>query len=429
MRASLNRSTLLAQIVSKAIVYAGLALFISLAYVAIVVGVGTLFGGDDANAALRIAATGTVALAFEPVRERLQRFGNRLVYGRRATPYEVMSSFGHRMAAVPSVDDVLPDMAETAARGVSGTAARVTLLLGDGRSRSVTWPAEGPVIQPTFALPVAYVGSSIGEIAIAKPPNEPLRPAERRLLQDLAGHAGLALHNVRLASDLEAKAEELAAQTHEIERSRERLVTARDAQRRRLERELRDGIGVELAAIRDEVGSDAERVSADPDGVQRSLDDLGVRANDALDQLRDVARGIFPPLLIDKGLVAALESHVRKAGVGTTLEVDPRVAGARFEPAAENAVYFCCVQALQNAHRHAPGANVTVRLGLDGPDVLAFVVRDDGAGFDPATVEIHEGMQIMTDRIAALGGTIAVDSSPGEGTTVSGRIPTGATTR
>jgi signal transduction histidine kinase len=410
-------------VISKTIVYAGLALFISLAYVAIVVGVGELLGGDDANPALQIAATATVAIAFEPARERLQRFGNRLVYGKRATPYEVMSSFGHRMAAVPSIDAVLPDMAETAARGVGGTGAKVTLLLGDGRARSVTWPADGPVEDSTFALPVTYADQPIGEIGIAKPANEPLRPAERRLLEDLAGHAGLALHNVRLASDLAAKAEELAAQTREIERSRERLVTARDAQRRRLERELRDGIATELAAIRDEVGSDAGRVTTDPDGVQRSLDDLGLRANDALDELRDVARGIFPPLLIDKGLAAALESHVRKSAGGVTLEIDPRVAAARFEPASENAVYFCCVQALQNAQRHAPGANVTIRLGVDGPDVLTFVVRDDGAGFDPATVELREGMQIMTDRIAALGGTISVESSPGKGTTVIGAIP------
>jgi signal transduction histidine kinase len=410
-------------VISKTIVYAGLALFISLAYVAIVVGVGALLGGDDSNAALQIAATATVAVAFEPARERLQRFGNRLVYGKRATPYEVMSSFGQRMAAVPSIDDVLPDMAETAARGVGGIGAQVTLLIGDGGVRSVTWPAGAPFEDSTFALPVAYGGSPIGEIAVAKPANEPLGPAESRLLEDLAGHAGLALHNVRLASDLEAKAGELAAQTHEIARSRERLVTARDAQRRRLERELRDGIGTELAAIRDEVGSDAERVSVDPDGVQRSLDDLGVRANDALDELRDVARGIFPPLLIDKGLAAALESHVRKSAAGTTLEIDPRVAAARFEPASENAVYFCCIQALQNAQRHAPGAEVTIRLALEGPDVLTFVVRDDGSGFDPDSVEAHEGMLIMTDRVAALGGTLTVDSAPGKGTSVTGRIP------
>ena len=410
-------------VISKTIVYAGLAVFITAAYVAIVVGVGTLFGGDDSNAALQIAATATVAVAFQPARERLQRFANRLVYGKRATPYEVMASFGSRMAEVPSVDDVLPDMAETAARGVGGTRARVTLLLGDGGERSVAWPPGEQIGDPTFSLPVRHAGSPIGEIAIAKPANEPLRPAERALLEDLAGHAGLALHNVRLASDLQTKAEELATQTREIERSRERLVTARDAQRRRLERELRDGIGTELAAIRDEVGSDAERVTTDPDDVQRSLDELGARANTALDELRDVARGIFPPLLIDKGLAAALESHVRKAAAEVTLEVDPRVAGSRFDPAAENAVYFCCAQALQNAKRHAPGSHIAIRLAVGEPGELTFVVSDDGSGFDPANVEAREGMQIMTDRIAALGGTIKVDSAPGRGTTVTGALP------
>ena len=410
-------------VISKTIVYAGLAVFITAAYVAIVVGIGAALGGGESNAALQIAATATVAIAFQPARERLQRFANRLVYGRRATPYEVMASFGHRMATVPSVGDVLPDMAEMAARGVGGTGARVTLLLEDGSERSVTWPVDDAIGDPTFALPIRHAGSPIGEIAITKPANEPLRPAERVLLEDLAGHAGLALHNVRLASDLQTKAEELATQTQEIERSRGRLVTARDAQRRRLERELRDGIGTELAAIRDEVGADARRVTVDPDGVQRSLDELGVRANTALDELRDVARGIFPPLLIDKGLAAALESYVRKSAAETTIDIDPRVAGTRFEPAAENAVYFCCVQALQNAQRHALGANVTIRLSIGEPGVLAFDVTDDGAGFDPATVESREGMQIMTDRIAALGGTITVDSSPGRGTTISGRIP------
>jgi signal transduction histidine kinase len=410
-------------VISKAIVYAGLALFISSAYVAIVLSVGALVGGDASDTALQIAATATVAVAFEPARERLQRLANRLVYGERATPYQVMSSFGHRMAQAPSVDRVLPDMAEAAARGVAATGSRVTVFLADGTERSVTWPGGEPFGHTSISLAVAHAGSPIGEIAISKPANESIRPAERVLLEDLAGHAGLALHNVRLASDLEGKVAELAAQTREIERSRERLVTARDAQRRRLERELREGVGAELAAIRDEVDSDAQRVTMDPDGVQRSLDELGVRANGALDGLREVARGIFPPLLIDKGLAAALESYVRKSADGATLEIDPVVAATRFEPASENAVYFCCVQALQNAWRHAPGANVTVRLGIGEPYVLTFVVRDDGAGFDPTGVRTGEGTQIMSDRVAALGGSLVVASTPGRGTTVTGTVP------
>jgi signal transduction histidine kinase len=409
-------------VISKTIVYAGLALFITAAYIAIVVGVGALLGSGRSDTTLQIVATAAVAIAFQPARQRIQHVANRLVYGKRATPYEVMAAFGHRMAVVPSVDDVLPDMAESAARGVGASAARVTLVLGDGGARSVTWPAGESIGEPTFSLPVGHGGERIGEIAIVKPANEPLRPAERSLLEDLAANAGPALHNVLLASDLEAKANELAIQTREIERSRQRLVTARDAQRRRLERELRDGVGTELADIRDEIGSDAERVSAEPGLVERSLDELGARANVALEELRDVARGIFPPLLIDRGLGAALDALARKAGPATTVSIQPAVLAGRFDPASENAVYFCCVQAVQNAQRHAPGANVTIEIGTD-EEALAFVVRDDGPGFDPALMEAREGMQIMTDRVAALGGTITVESAPGRGTTVTGRVP------
>jgi signal transduction histidine kinase len=408
-------------VISKTIVFAGLALFIAAAYVAIVVGIGALLGGDRSGTALQIAATAGVALAFEPARQRLQHFANRLVYGKRATPYEVMASFGHRMAVVPSVDDVLPDMAETAARGVGATAARVTLQLGDGTERSVSWPPGEAIDDPTFALPVGHAGELIGAIAIVKPPNEPLRPAERALLDDLAGNAGLALHNVRLASDLGAKAEELAAQTAEIERSRERLVTARDTQRRRLERELRDGVGTQLAAIRDEIGSDAERIESEPEVVEESLDDLGARANAALEELRDVARGIFPPLLSDQGLGAALDALVRKTGGLVTFVRDP-AADRRFEPAVENAVYFCCVQALQNTERHAPSATVEVHLGSDD-EAIRFAIHDEGPGFDVSTTDAGEGMQIMQDRIAALAGELVIESTAGRGTTVMGRVP------
>ena len=340
-------------VISKTIVYVGLALFIGAAYVGIVVGIGALLGGDGSSDVLRIAATASVALAFQPVRERLQRWANRLVYGKRATPYEVMAEFGHRMSRVVSAEDVLPDMAEAAARGVGGRAARVTVSLPDDRERSVDWPEGSELGAPTVALPVLHAGMRIGEVAVIKPPSEPLRPAERALLEDLTRHAGLALHNVRLTAELETKAEELVVQTDELRTSRERLVTARDAQRRRLERELREGVGHELGGIRDQIEADAHTVVSDPGGVEASLDALGSRANAALEELREVARGVFPSILADRGLATALEALVRRTPAH--LVIDPAVDG-RFEPAIENTIYFCCVQALQNAERHAPGS-------------------------------------------------------------------------
>ncbi len=408
-------------VISKTIVYVGLAVFIGAAYVAIVVGIGSLVGGDGSGTALRIGATAAVALAFQPAREWLQRFANRLVYGKRATPYEVMAAFGQRMAGVPSADDVLPEMAEAAARGVGGTAARVTMSLPDGRERSVIWPDRSEVEAPTVALPVMHAGQRVGEIAVVKPLNEPLRPAERAMLEDLAGHAGLALHNVRLTVELERKADALAVRAAELRASRERLVTARDAQRRRLERELREGVGAELGGIRDEIETDARLVLDDPRTVETSLDALGARTNAALDELRDVARGVFPSILADRGLPAALEALVRKVGDRASLVV---VADAdrRFDPAVENAVYFCCVQALQNAERHAPDSAVEVRLET-AEDRVRFVVRDDGPGFDPTTADAGDGMQIMNDRVAALAGELSIESARGRGTTVTGHIP------
>jgi len=408
-------------VISKTIVYVGLAVFIGAAYVAIVVGIGALFGGDGSNRVLRIAATAGVALVFQPVRERLQRFANRLVYGKRATPYEVMAEFGHRIAGVLSAEDVLPDMAEAAARGVGGTAARVTVSLPDGRERSVDWPEGAEVVAPTVALPVLHAGQRIGEVAVVKPPSEPLRPAERTLLEDLAEHAGLALHNVRLTAELETKAEELTVQAGELRASRGRLVTARDAQRRRLERELRQGVGAELGDIGAEIETDARLVLDDPRTVEASLDALGARANGALDGLRDVARGVFPSVLADRGLPAALEALVRKVGDRATLVVTSD-ADHRFEPSVENAVYFCCVQAVQNAERHAPGSAVRVRLETV-EDGVRFVISDDGPGFDPSTADSGEGMQIMNDRVAALAGELSVETARGRGTTVSGHIP------
>jgi signal transduction histidine kinase len=312
-------------------------------------------------------------------------------------------------------------MAAAAATGVGASAARVRLFLESGE-RAVTSPAGAILEDPTLSIPVVHAGHEIGELAVLKPSNEPLRPAERSLLDDLAAHAGFALHNVRLTADLEARADELATQTGELARSRGRIVTARDAQRRRLERELRDGVAAELGAIRDEIDADARRLATDPDDVRSSLDALGERANGALGDLRDVARGIFPPLLADQGLAAALEAHLRKLGLDASIRIDPAVADARFEPATENAVYFCCIQALQNAQRHAPGSRVQVRVDLGQRD-LSFVVQDDGPGFDPTTVEEHEGMQIMRDRIAALDGALEIWSAPGRGTSVTGRIP------
>lgn len=408
-------------VVSKTIAYVALAVGIAAVYVGLVAGAGALIG-DTKSQTLRIAATALVAVGVQPAWSLLQRVANRIVYGRRATPYEVMAEFGHRMAGVPSADHVLPDMAEAAARGVGARAARVRLFLEEGRTRAATWPPHTELAEPTMVLDIDHAGESIGDIAIVKSPNEPLRGAERSLLEDLATHAGIALENARLSLDLEARAEELASRNEELRRSRERLVTVRDAQRRRLEQELREGVGAEIARIRDQIAFDAARVVADPEPVRLSLDHLSERTNAALDDLREVARGIFPPLLVDEGIAAALSALARRAASETRFSNGGIATAERYDPAIEAAVYFCCVQAVQNAQRHAPGAPVEISLRHDG-ERLSFTVRDRGTGFEVERASEGEGFQIMRDRMAAFEGELTIESARGQGTTITGTVP------
>ena len=408
-------------VINRAVVFGVLAAFISLVYVGIVVGLGALLGqGGDANPALQIAATAVVAVAFQPVRGRVQRLANRLVYGERATPYEVVSDFSRRMAGTLETGEAVPQMAEVAARGVGAIAGRVRLFLPGGGERVVTWPGDAPASVPTRSIEVRHQGETIGEIAVTKAPGDALLPAEDALLQDLAGQAGLALHNVRLTEELEARLEDLAIQADQLKTSRQRLVTARDAQRRGLERDISEGPRHRLSAIAEGVDRARALAGVDPTAASATLEELSHEANATLEGLRDLARDIFPPLLADKGIVAALDAHIRKVGVRATIEASPGLADLRFEDRTEACAYFCCLQALQNVARHA-GGEAVVRLSLEG-DMLTFVVRDHGPGFEPATTRRGMGLEIMQDRVDALDGTLEVVSVPGAGTTVTGRI-------
>jgi signal transduction histidine kinase len=411
-------------VINKAVVYGALAAFITGVYIAIVVGFGSLLGGggDEPDVGLSIAATALLAVAFQPVRLRVQRLANRLVYGERATPYEVLADFSHRMAGALSVEAVLPRMARAAAEGVGGAGGRIRLYLPGGSERTVVWPPDADPGPPTRVIPVAHRGERVGEIGVTKPPGEPLTPAEERLLTDLAAQAGLALHNVRLAVELEARLDEISRAARELRASRQRLVSAQDAERRRLEREIHDGAERQLAAMQVRIGKAEELLGREPAVAADLLETVAADAGTALEGLRDLARGVFPPLLADRGLVAALGAQVRKAAFPARVEAGPDVAEARFDPRAEAAVYFCCLEAMTNAARHASGSPVTVQLAA-GDGWVSFRVSDEGPGFDAVGGPGWSGLQRMRDRVEALRGTLDVRSAPGQGTTVEGRVP------
>ena len=417
-------------VISRTIVYGVMAAVITVVYVVIVAGVGSLIhsaGGN--NLLLSIVATAVVAVAFQPLRTRLQRVANRVVYGRQATPYEVLSSFSEGVAETYTGEEVLTRMARLLADATAAERAEVWIRLQDDLRLAAAWPQQGGVVAPPSvrvgdqllppmsaanAIAVRHRGELLGALTVSKRQGEALKPVETKLLEDLARQAGLVLRNASLTESLRARLEDLRT-------SRQRLVAAQDQERRRLERNLHDGAQQHLVALKVKL-SLLGRVAGDPDKVEALADQLKEDADDALDTMRDLARGIYPPLLADQGLGAALEAQVRKSTLPVVVECN---GIPRFSQEVESAVYFCVLEAIQNAHKYASAKQVVVRVTAPNGQ-LQFEVVDDGRGFDPVNVPPGSGLQNMADRLDALGGSLDVESAPGNGTRLKGVVITEA---
>jgi signal transduction histidine kinase len=257
----------------------------------------------------------------------------------------------------------------------------------------------------TATVPVRYQGELLGALSVTKAPGEALTSADTKLLADVASQAGLVLRNVGLIEELRA--------------SRQRLVAAQDEERRKIERNLHDGVQQQLVALNVQAGLLARVSGGDASKVVEMAEQLQTRASEALDDLRDLARGIYPPLLADKGLGAALEAQARRAALPVVIDTD---GVGRYDQPIEAAVYFCTLEALNNIAKYAEASSATVSLEQrDGH--LSFTVTDDGTGFDTSATSYGTGLQGMADRLDAMGGTLHVTSAPGAGTTVSGSLP------
>ncbi|HET6790390.1 MAG TPA: histidine kinase [Actinomycetota bacterium] len=412
-------------VINKAVLFGALAVFIAIVYVAIVAGVGALVG-SQANPVLSAAAAAVVALAFQPIRRRAQRVADRLVYGKRATPYEVLSEFSERVGQTYASDELLPRMARALGEGTGAARADVWVRVGEELRSEAIWPEDaGPLPARPIASseetantasslfePVRHRGELLGALSIEKRPGESLAATEEKLVRDLAAQAGLVMRNAGLTEDLLDTIEQLRT-------SRQRLVSAQDEERRRLERNLHDGAQQQLVALAVKLRLAEQVADHDPAKVKELLTGLQSDAGDALENLRDLARGIYPPLLADKGLVAALESQARKSTIAIAIEAD---GVGRYPQEAEAAVYFSCLEALQNVAKYASASRATISLS-DGDGRLRFAVKDDGVGFDQSETSYGTGLQGIADRLAALDGMAEVTSVPGGGTTVSGAVP------
>jgi signal transduction histidine kinase len=421
-------------VINRTVVYVALAAFITGIYVAIVVGVGSLIGRTDRpNVALSIVATAVVAVAFQPVRARVQRVANRLVYGERATPYEALSQFADQMGTTDATEDVLPRVARVLAEATGATRTEVWLRSGASLRLETSFPSDsvadseakrpGSIVElsggtlpalpgTTATFEVRHQGNLLGALALTKRAGEGLTPTESTLASQLASQAGLALRNAGLTDELKARLVELRE-------SRQRVVATADEERRRLERNIHDGAQQQLVALAVKVKLAEGLIARDASRAKTLVEQVRGEAGDALENLRDLARGIYPPLLTDQGIAAALEAQVRTSPIPITVEAQGL---GRHAQESEAAVYFSALEALQNVAKYADATAATVRL-TEGDGHLVFEVTDDGRGFDPEATGYGTGLQGIADRLGAVDGDIDVRSAPGRGTTVMGRVP------
>jgi signal transduction histidine kinase len=356
------------------------------------------------NSAFTLVGGVLLGLLAVPLVRVARRTANRIVYGARATSYEVLTEFSERVGDAYAAEDVLPRMAQVLGMGLGADSAAVWFLTGGELHPAAVWP-EGADPPREHLLDVADRGERLGAISVAMPVTDPMGSGGERLMRDLASQAGLVLRNVRLIEELRS--------------SRRRLVTAQDEERRKIERNLHDGAQQQLVALAVQLKLARTMVDRDPAKAGELLATLQSSATDALEDLRDLARGIYPPLLADKGLSVALEAQARKAVVPVTIEAD---GVGRFPADVESAVYFSCLEALQNVAKYADAAAARITLS-DGSGELRFEIRDDGRGFDATATSYGTGLQGIADRLAALGGNLSVTSEHGGGTTVAGWIP------
>jgi signal transduction histidine kinase len=434
----------------------GLTLVTVAVYVVVVIGLGrTPDESDRALLALSMVAAGIAAALYLPARERLAEIGNRLVYGERHAPDEVLRTFGSRLSRAIPMDELLLQLAESLKKTLAlkraevwtGTAELLELtvsvpyadtrrlLIGakerpvvsragvSGQAWAQIWIPElldGREHAQLRVAPVVHSGELLGLIVVERPAaDDAFIENDDIMLTELARQVGLALHNVQLDSALQATLDEVRRANEELRASRARIVASGDAERRKIERNLHDGAQQQLVALALNIRLAKDMIARDPTAANDMLDQLAADVKETVAELRALAHGIYPPLLADAGLAEALRSAAGRSPLPVQLSTE---GVGRYPSEAEAAVYFCCLEAMQNAAKHAEGAELTLTLAQDD-GALVFEVTDNGPGFDVEAAVKGHGYTNMSDRLGALGGSIRWQSAPGEGSRVSGTIP------
>ena len=391
-------------IINRTLVYGALTACVIVLYVLVVGYLGTLFRSSG-NLLISLVATGVIAVLFQPLRERLQRGVNRLLYGERDDPYAVLARLVRQLETAVALESIMPTIVETVARSLQLPYVAIAADREDGRAiiAECGAPVEAPLV-----LPLLFQNEQVGQLLLApRAPDEPLGPADRRLLDGVASQAGVALHAVEV--------------TAALRRSRQRLVTAREEERLRMRRDLHDGLGPTLAALPLRIDTARTLMQADPAAADRVLVELKQQTQSAVQDIRQLVYALRPPALDQLGLVSALRDLAARAPAsGLDIRIEAPDDLPALPAAAEVAIYRIVQEALTNVARHAHARLCVVRLTLGSG--LTVEIRDDGAGL-PASPRAGVGLQSMRERAEELGGECAIESAPAGGTRVRVRLP------
>ncbi len=403
-------------LINRTLVYGALTALIVGLYVLVVGYLGAIFHSQG-NPWIALVATGVVAVIFQPLRDWLQRGVNRLLYGRRDEPYTVLSRLGQRLEGVIEPDAVLPTVVTTVRDALKLPYAAVALKQDNAFVLSA---ATGEPVGKLLTLPLVYQGDVVGQLRVCpRVADDEWSPADRRLLDDLAHHAGVAAHSVRVMT--------------ELQRARERLVLAREEERRRLRRDLHDDLAPSLAALGLTAASVEEMLTRDPVGAARALTKLRAAIRSAVADVRRLAYDLRPPALDELGLVEAIREQVAVFnatvdGERPYLTLDVPQPLPSLSAATEVAAYRIVQEALMNVVRHASARSCQIRLACPTPQTLIVEVSDDGVGL-PLAARAGVGLRSMRERAEELGGTWDLESASGEGTRVVAHLPVGSTER
>lgn len=398
-------------IINRTLVYGALTTCVVGLYILVVGGLGAVLQ-ERGSVAISLVATGLVAVLFAPLRDRLQHGVNRLMYGERDDPYAVLSRLGQRLEATLEPRAVLPAVAETVAQALKLPYVAVALKDGGERSNEFVVAASwGMPVDTPVRLPLVYQHEIVGELLLGSRVGEKgFSPADRRLLDDLARQAGVAAHAVRLTADLQ--------------RARERLVSAREEERRRLRRDLHDGLGPQLSSQTLTIDAIRALMRQDPDAAERLLLDLKSQSQDAITDIRRLVYALRPPALDDLGLLGAIRaSAAQYSPYGLQIVVEAPETLPPLPAAVEVAAYRIAQEALTNVVRHAEARACIVSLDIDGEEgVLGLEIRDDGQGIGENR-GTGVGLASMRERTAEVGGSLTIEPLSEGGTAVRARLP------